>query len=491
MGDIYRQAKRVVSYLGKPHKASQTSHFIHELVLHQIRYNFSFIRKRQSYLPYQSSWAKWRLIRRLARNEYWSRIWMVQEFSLPDDLLLIYENAAIPWACLSLVDSIREWTMMAGDESLDYLQKLDPATVHLEHFKSLLRTRDAMQSEERPAITPQAIATEFRHLSATLPQDKVYGLLGLYGRSGTAGTIQSLKPDYNKSAQQVYVDLAKLALETRSYMLFACAGASHERHETGLPSWAPDLTCPATTANERFYHRGYSSGGDQEPSFDIIDQKTLRIRGYMIDTIKACSPEMLTFRELDAIHGNVQTLGWVLDKMRLSVYFLTTIQQIAAQEPPYTYAPSNQSRDEALWRTLIQDYDESSFPADPAVVSAVANSLTAKQKIMLEKGQSLTPQNVVAMMGGGPRGPGHARDVAAYAHGVCFQHKFALSEKGYMALVPPKTAPGDVLCAFQGFPVPFVLRPNGSGYVLWGDGYVHGFMAGEATRGEARWLDIV
>ena len=416
---------------------------------------------------------------------------MVQEFSLPRDLVMIYGNATIPWACLSLVDFLKDWITLAGDESLEYLQKLDSATLHLEHFKSMLRTRDAIQSEERPTIAPHAIATDFRYLSATLPQDKVYGLLGLYGRSGTEGTIQSLKPDYNKPAQQVYIDLAKLALETTSYMLFTCAGASHKRIEAGLPSWAPDLTCPATNANERFYHRGYNSGGDEEPSFDIHEQKTLRIRGYIIDTIKTCSPEMLTFQELDAIHGNVQTLGWLMDKMRLSVYFLTTIQQMAAQETQDPYEPAKQPRDEALWRTLIQDYDESSFPADPAVVSAVAESLTKKQKTMLEKGHELTPHNVVGMMGGGPRGPGHARDVAAYANGVCFQHRFAVSEKGYMALVPPKTAPGDVLCVFQGFPVPFVLRPSGSGYVLWGDGYVHGFMAGEATRGEARWLDIV
>lgn len=44
----------------------------------------------------------------LARNEYWSRIRMVHEFSLPDDLVMISRNAAISWACLSRIDSIRE-----------------------------------------------------------------------------------------------------------------------------------------------------------------------------------------------------------------------------------------------------------------------------------------------------------------------------------------------------------------------------------------------
>ena len=44
---------------------------------------------------------------------------------------------------------------------------------------------------------------------------------------------------------------------------------------------------------------------------------------------------------------------------------------------------------------------------------------------------------------------------------------------------------GDKVCVFRGGPTPFVLRPDGSLYVLRGAAYVHGLMDGAAMRIEA------
>jgi len=82
-------------------------------------------------------------------------------------------------------------------------------------------------------------------------------------------------------------------------------------------------------------------------------------------------------------------------------------------------------------------------------------------------------------------------------------HSFSITEKGYMALVPDTTRPGDILCALYGGCTPFVLRPvqgpiksNTQGAIqalneekdlmeLVGPAYAYGFMDGLPQQ----WLD--
>ena len=79
------------------------------------------------------------------------------------------------------------------------------------------------------------------------------------------------------------------------------------------------------------------------------------------------------------------------------------------------------------------------------------------------------------------------------AMGTACQGKcFAVSEKGYMAITPPGTKEGDMICLIMGAEVPFILRPlleddrglmnEGECYALVGECYVHGMMDGEGLR---------
>jgi len=61
-----------------------------------------------------------------------------------------------------------------------------------------------------------------------------------------------------------------------------------------------------------------------------------------------------------------------------------------------------------------------------------------------------------------------------------------------MAIVPPGTKEGDMVCLFMGAQVPFLLRPLSTSdgersnqkpiYQLVGECYVHGMMDGEGMR---------
>ncbi|KAK0618943.1 hypothetical protein B0T14DRAFT_565845 [Immersiella caudata] len=60
---------------------------------------------------------------------------------------------------------------------------------------------------------------------------------------------------------------------------------------------------------------------------------------------------------------------------------------------------------------------------------------------------------------------------------------FAVTERGYLGVVPDAARPGDAICVFPGGRVPFLLRQRRnssvSSYELIGECYVHGIMFGE------------
>lgn len=64
--------------------------------------------------------------------------------------------------------------------------------------------------------------------------------------------------------------------------------------------------------------------------------------------------------------------------------------------------------------------------------------------------------------------------------------RLAWTDKGYLALIPAVSAPGDVIALLRGGRVPFVLRAGESGWRLVGPCYVYGIMEGEAFDEDLR-----
>jgi hypothetical protein len=71
---------------------------------------------------------------------------------------------------------------------------------------------------------------------------------------------------------------------------------------------------------------------------------------------------------------------------------------------------------------------------------------------------------------------------------IWIPYTFVILESGYMGWSPHGLQVGDVFCLFDGYIVPFVLRPSADEdtFSLWGDGYVHGFMPVQKLRTEGK-----
>lgn len=61
-------------------------------------------------------------------------------------------------------------------------------------------------------------------------------------------------------------------------------------------------------------------------------------------------------------------------------------------------------------------------------------------------------------------------------------HRFAVTEKGYMGLVPKCAMTGGWICVLAGLPVPYVIRAKSDAYLLIGDACIHGIMHREAVQ---------
>jgi hypothetical protein len=76
--------------------------------------------------------------------------------------------------------------------------------------------------------------------ASTDPRDKVFAMLALLGKTQDV----SMAPDYGKSMEQVYREVAHDIITKQSKMDILLA-ASGVNGRNGLPSWVPDWRCEA------------------------------------------------------------------------------------------------------------------------------------------------------------------------------------------------------------------------------------------------------
>lgn len=57
-----------------------------------------------------------------------------------------------------------------------------------------------------------------------------------------------------------------------------------------------------------------------------------------------------------------------------------------------------------------------------------------------------------------------------------FGRKFCITANGYMGWAPSEAKIDDLVCYFEGCPLPYVIRGRDDGYELIGDCYIHGIM---------------
>lgn len=327
MGEVYRNAQKVVIWLGPAVDDGATEQLAIELCR-----EFSTHKAPEPTLApghekdegdkpdITDRLPEFNALSNILARPWWKRIWVVQELALARDAQVLCGDSVIDWDVFS-------------QGLVNFIGVLDPHHVdfpprYLHHARALFELRAefgergslARVESRRRLVT---LLHQFRLSHATDPRDKVYALLGLAGHGPGQPNIDVKYTGDPNDARQITTCYTEAAFEvikaSRSLDILQLCGGPHEpkgspRELDTLPSWAPDLSFDTsslpTSVVEPFlfeYHSvrarfhlvdeaGKSSGlqgvgvsaatkGSQADKVLMVASGALMLQGFVWDTV--------------------------------------------------------------------------------------------------------------------------------------------------------------------------------------------------------------
>jgi len=298
-----------------------------------------------------------------------------------------------------------------------------------------------------------------RDFAVTEPKDKIFGLMALMTDSERASIGPYLQP-----VGTIYRRFAALHVrQGRGVDVLDCAG-SQRRRLTGenLPSWVPDWTAQANSIGGKAISTlrpvRYAAASSQDPLFHLLGDETgsagLSARGIVFDSLRSVHDMFKddTAPDFFSIHKRIANAFADEVKLGPSVY----------ADPIDAYA-----------RLLLMDdtyqgpnaINISSPIVDPTKMYYAAITSWRAGKRFFPRAAKWDAVETYKMQ----------------SCTACTGRRFAVTHKGYLALVPRLARHGDVVALFYGATVPYIIRRAEKNYSLVGDTYVQGIMSGEAV----------
>lgn len=441
----------------------------------------------------------WKGIQLLWNRSWFKRLWVVQEALLARKATLNCGRQSVDLDCFVYLKEIHMKYRRIPEPRLAPMQHDLSAPLSLV-FWDWNRLKD-LQSQG--GIPLSQMITSTGKAQCFSPVDKVYGLL-------------SVCPELERKIIKVDYDVCIrcLLIWVAGYMLLRFEAISPltilQTHQSDklqcLPSWVPDYTKDDYEEHLMFppseYCRRFGAGADNAawtalgfPSLralglngrangedslnslricyeDAHTLDTLVVPGFIIDTIRAVhhtpwvefyqGPDHEQDARVKALRKN--TFIAACKEWECSVQ-----NDLPDECNPYQ-GPSGRS--EAFWRTLITDH----YPKDPPE-RPVGNDFADRFEGWMGRGERFHDEPYI-------------RPYSDTAIVSCLYRSFATTQKGYLALVPRKATPGQLVCVLRGGNVPFILNRRQDKYFeLVGEAYVHGIMDGEFVR-DARKEDL-
>jgi hypothetical protein len=248
MGEIYRNAQRVVIWLGEQSEDSSLAVSTLRKIGEGIEYravgpNFSIQVKPGSALELMecnkqtisSARPSWIAINNLLRRPWFTRLWVLQEIGLASDTITVVGSEEISRAIFQ------------------------GALIWIQHAQSFLSEFFDAQTRNRlaPFIFPihsqtlHGLSVYARYTNCLDPQDRIYAVLSLLHPK-----IASLiKPDYSRTIEATYVNAVLAEIEgVEELTSLELCRFPDQIAPNPLPSWIPDFSNPASFLPMNFVH---------------------------------------------------------------------------------------------------------------------------------------------------------------------------------------------------------------------------------------------
>jgi hypothetical protein len=507
MRDIYRDATNTIVWLGEieePWKARMMLAGIwHEHAYGTTESTFELMRSHADETPLMG----WASLVNLFAHPWFFRVWVIQEIILSTSATVIASGEPIQWAHIELFAQLMAESPFNAimRSSTSYGVKDDaPNGLGNAAIMAILRNTFWTRSDNSSGRSMEYLLGLFANFQSTLPVDRIYAILALLSQDYLSAA--RLQPDYSKPADEVFTTAATHMIPSNCNEVLSYAGIGYNRNLPELPSWAPDWTSVSMkdTLRQHFTKISYCSRYNASLYIPLMHHfpspGILSITGHIFDSVLHLSP-VHTYTAHNKGKGalTAQEMASVLKPQFVS-------RRMVAQHVADPYPATGQPRDEAFWRTLIAD-TEFSRPANPQIGEGCGlwERLTLDQcrgdpdierEFAEEMENVLTETEVKAQ--GREAAMMVMRQVFLWNSNrimCCTGRRFCVTEKGFMAMVPPGTREGDLLVVLYGLNTPFVVRGvEGSERVrIVGEAYVHGMMDGEAFGqlvGEVRMFEV-
>jgi hypothetical protein len=414
-------------------------------------------------------------LKMLISAPWWKRIWVLQEVVLARKATIIYGSTTAPWDMF-----VRAAKHGFAHDQYCCHEFLGSRPNEREEMRILVEFRRVVQDDvellrsyrvQKTQLSLPQLMSQTLDRKATDPRDKVYGVLGLvtYWYHN-----EPLLPDYHLEFRQVLMN-ANLAQLRGSQSLRGLMGVP--TNIPGLPSWIKQVS---NSDEWRISQRSrvsrtaaYLAAGPTLAKVKL-DGDTLVVDGFApVDTVACVGPVLLQ-----------DSVAW-----EHIVGIITTWRQMCP--------PSAQDKQEAFWRTIVNDYtkwspgEREKQKFDPGIVHSEFRRLEASEIAGVsgdwwEWLQSRMPgsKNMRELTKRAIDMP-HVRLIHESFLGATALRSFFTTAGGRMGMGPPDLRPGDAIAILLGGDAPFCIRCNGlelgQNATLVGDVYVHGLMDGQGV----------
>lgn len=200
MGQIYAAAKMVLVWLGTDDDEEDVAQAVHLLSAQHVS------------VGEMADWtqSQWKVMQSLFSNEYWSRLWIVQEFTLARAIEVRCGRRTLGEFTLSAFEMFLRRSVWDGMT----LDSLSGKPVRLRDMRSmnvstamwLIRQQRRVRAgyEVRDDAYLIEMICRYSNANCSDARDHVYGLLAL------ADSSTSISPDYSKSASEIFRDVFNL-----------------------------------------------------------------------------------------------------------------------------------------------------------------------------------------------------------------------------------------------------------------------------------------
>ncbi|KAI1137587.1 HET-domain-containing protein [Hypoxylon sp. FL0543] len=541
MTSIYSNAANVIVWLGKDDRDAQEAHALlseytpalREIALDIFSRNpsggiragmvnlYDDANLHDKYHLAPKTINTWKALVRFLSRRWFSRIWIVQEMVFNTSHLICCGPLRFSWPDLDTFVSLVFGAQWHGLNFRGVEQEtIKIARVFTFHREIRMSATDSLSTEPRFSLLTneeklydyaQSYLLSSAFLEATDPRDRVFALSAFVNSYATKLGVKPiwLRADYTLQATEVVLRTAQILLwKTRSLDMLSYVSDLSCREQSDLPSWMPHFHVPGAVASVeslldmhqgRKYHAGSSSSA--EPTFSE------------------------TYLRVDSPGHELESQGYLLDTVDEVVHFdsgLLSILEICLGLPQR--GVNGQAPVEVLWRTLIAGRTDTAFPAPEETAADFADFVKAgligismealssgereplvRLLTVLSEIEARCPHpsiptvdafnntlgSALSDLGGCIEMLTELRANCPYRTMISLTHwgqkgkAVFRSRKGFLGLAPHSTQVGDEVWLLKGANLFYILRDGNAesaGKVLLGEGYVHGFMEGEALR---------